>query len=267
MSDEMSETPPWGRLRWFLSVMLIMLLHLGLLFAVSDWGPERQKDARREFTVRLYTDPDAARRLLEACSLNDPTLLASVGSRGFSGPAWMNVNPPPFKLPEWTDNERWLTQNVAVLGSDFRNYVKTNLGTTVSISKPTRPPPIPADIPSPKAMGGAQLFVVGELSSRRLLSKPALPKLPSSNLLDATEVEVLVNDKGYVFSPRLHRLPGLRSPEQIAADNRALDLIPKLRFAPVLELFASDEFPFTKGRLIFQWETVAPPPTNQPAAK
>ena len=266
MSDEMSETPPWGRLRWFLSVMLIMLLHLGLLYAVSDWE-ERENVVPREFNVRLYTGPDAARRLLEAGSLNDPTLLASIGSRGFSGPAWMNVSPPPFKLPEWSDEERWLTQNVAVLGGDFRNYVQTNLGAMVSISKPTRLPPRDDHRVLSKRAEGSRLFVVGQLSSRRMLARPPLPSLPAAGLLNATEVEVLVNDKGFVFSPRLHILPSLRSPAQIAADNKALELIPQLRFAPGIGLFASDEFPFTKGRLIFQWETVAPPSTNQPAAR
>ncbi|MGB0582675.1 MAG: hypothetical protein ACPGVU_23565 [Limisphaerales bacterium] len=266
MSDEMSETPPWSRFRWLVSVLLILLLHLGLLFAVSDWKPELQKVAQSEFSVRLYTEPDAAGRLLEAGSLNDPTLLASVGAAGFSGPAWMNVSPPPFKLPEWTDEERWLTQNVSGLGGDFRTYIRTNLGTTVSISKPTPPPPIPA-ITAPQPDTGSRLFVVGQLSSRQLLAQPALPPLPAEGLLNPTEVEVLVNDKGYVFSPRLHTLPGLRSPDQIAADNKALELVPKLRFAPGIGLFASDKFPFTKGRLIFQWDTVAPPSTNQPAAK
>lgn len=266
MSDELSETPPWGRLRWFVSVLLILLLHLGLLFAVSDWKPERPRVTEKDFTVRLFTGPDAARRLLDAGSLNDPTLLASVGSRGFSGPAWMNVTPPPFKLPEWSDEKRWLTQNVSRLGGDFRTYVRTNLGTMVSISKPTHEE-ITDDSGTVKRSTSSRLFVVGQLSSRQLLAQPKLPRLPAKDLLDPTEIEVLVNDEGYVFSPRLHTLPGLRSPEQIAADNQALKLIPQLRFAPGIGLFASDEFPFTKGRLIFQWDTVSPPSTNQAAAK
>jgi hypothetical protein len=267
MSDGPAETPPWGRLRWCASVLLIMLLHLGGLFALSDWGevpPARTPDS---FNVRLFAEPGEAHRLLETYSLNDPTLLAAVGPRGFSGPAWMNITPPPFKLPEWSDSERWLTQDISVLGADFRSYVRTNLGATLSIANQPSPPPIrptgQARNPSP----AASVFVAGNLASRPLLAQPELKPVPTTNLLLPTQVEVLVNDKGFVFSPRLHPAFGVRNEGQKAADREALKLIPQLQFAPLKRLPGNNDFPFTKGHVIFQWTSTPPPATTPPVKK
>lgn len=266
MSEEFAETPPWGRLRWMAAVMLIMMLHLGGLFALSDWG---EKPALREedrFRVVMLTEPGDAQRLLESYSLNDPTLLASVSARGFSGPAWMNIAPPPFKLPEWSDEERWMTQDVSALGADFRSYVRTNLGATLSIAKQTLPPPLSAGEAPAEALA-SRLLVAGGLERRPLVAQPPLKLMTTSELLLPTQVEVMVNDKGYVFSPRLQPAFGVRSAAQQAADREALRLIPKLQFAPIQRLPGNDEFPFTKGYVVFQWAAVPPPPTNQPAQK
>lgn len=270
MSEESAESPPWSRLRWSVSVLLILLLHLGGLFALSDWGEVPAPRLDKRFAVRLLTGKGAAERLLETYSLNDPTLLATVGQGGFSGPAWMNISPPPFKLPEWSDRERWLTQDVSLLGADFRSFVRTNLGATLSIAKRTPVPPIYLSHPIAAAEVRSRLFVAGGLAKRPLLAQPQLASQPSTELLHPTEVEVLVNDKGFVFSPRLKPAVEIRSvaqqAAQRAADRDALRVIPQLQFAPLERLPGKEVFPFTKGYLIFQWATIPPPSTN-PLAK
>jgi len=263
MSENSAESPPWGGFRWTAAVLLILMLHLGGLYALSDWAERPAGRGEDPFRVVLLTGAGDARRLLEAASLNDPTLLASVSPRGFSGPAWLNIAPPPFKLPEWTDEERWLTQDVAVLGADFRSYVRTNLGATLSIAKQTLPPPIAA-AEVKEAPGVSRLIVAGDLARRPLIEQPELKPMPGGELLMPSEVEVLVDDKGYVFSPRLQPAYGVRSPAQQAADREALRLIPRLRFAPVERLPGDDDFPFAKGYVVFHWATAPPAATNAP---
>ena len=266
MSDGLEELPPWGRARWFAAVLLLGLVHIGALFALSDLGPRKGSREAERFSVRLHTEPGAAAALLDAHALNDPTLLASVNLRGFSGPAWLNVEPPAFRLPEWHDEERWLTQDTAGLGLDFRNYVRTNRGTTLSVA--FAPPP-PETSPLGSRPGGdvTRVHVAGDLARRRMLELPRLESLPAPDLLRPTQVEVLVNREGFVFSPRLrHGLmitDASMAAAQRAADRRALELTREIRFEPRNFLPVGDEFPFTKGVLNFVCTTHAPISTKR----
>ena len=264
MSNSLEELPPWGGLRWFFSVSLLLLLHLGALFLLSGMGERPAMRQGDDFSIRLLTEPGDGSRVLAMHALNDPTLLASASPRGFSGPAWLNITPPPFRLPDWTDDERWLTQRVAVLGDDFRVYVRTNLGSTLSV---VSRPPTDDDESVGKSEDEVQsrLYVVGDLARRQLLDRPDLESLTSADVLLPTRIEVLVNKDGFVFSPRLQSGGLDVSPAQRAADQTALRLIPNLRFAATRNLPASDEFPFTRGTIIFQWVTKAVAPTNNPA--
>lgn len=265
MSNEMEELPPWGGARWFFSVVLLVLLHLGALFLVSGLGEQPAVREAEEFTVRMMTEPGDGSRLLAQFALNDPTLLASANPRGFSGPAWLNITPPPFKLPDWHDEQRWLTQRVADLGGDFRIYVRTNLGTTLSIAD--QPRPRESSIGVAEETRRSRIFVVGDLAERQLLDRPELEARPASVVLLPTRVDVLVNRDGFVFSPRLS-VSGLEvSAEQRAADREALKLIPKIRFAASAKLPESDDFPFDRGTVIFQWITQSPVVTNAPSKR
>jgi len=258
MSNDMEELPPWGGARWFFSISLLVLLHLGALFLVSGLSQQPEVREPEEFTVRMLTEPGDGSRLLARYALNDPTLLASASPRGFSGPAWLNIAPPPFKLPDWKDEERWLNQRVEGLGGDFRMYVRTNLGSTLSIADRQ---PIPDESSTEVSFRApeSQIFVVGDLARRQLLDRPQLESQPGGDVLLPTRVDVMVNQDGFVFSPRL-RQGGIEiSAEQRAADREALKLIPKLRFAAVGNLPADDAFPFARGTVIFQWVTKPPP--------
>lgn len=258
MSVELEELPPWGRARWGVAVVLLGLLHLGALFALSDLGPARPTRPEDGFSVQLFTEPQAAAMLLDAHALNDPTLLAVVNRRGFSGPAWLNIDPPPFRLPEWREETSWLEQDASVLGLAFRDYVRTNLRTSLSVARaPAAMEPAPDQLRATPDVSG--LHVTGALSRRALIESPELPALPSPDLLLPTVVEVMVGTDGYVFSPRLRHRPLIaetaRAAAQRAADRRALELTPQLRFAPMTRLPASDRHPFTKGEVSFNWVT------------
>jgi len=258
MSEALEELPPWSRARWLVAVILLGLLHLGALFALSDLGPARSARSRDTFAVRLFTEPHAAGMLLDAHALNDPTLLAMVNRRGFSGAAWLNVDPPPFRLPEWREPTRWLEQDPGSLGVDFREHVRTNLRTTLSIVRASAP----AEAPPPESRrvtDRTDLHVTGDLARRSLVEYPELPGLTAPDLLRPTVIELMVDSEGYVFSPRLRHRPLISDPAQAAAqrtaDRRALDLTRQLRFAPMTRLPASDGHPFTKGEITFNWTT------------
>lgn len=266
MSDRLEELPPWGRARWSAAVLLLGLLHLGALFALSDFGPVRPRRAADPFTVRLFTDAHSATALLDSHALNDPTLLAAVNPNGFSGPAWLNVDPPPFRLREWRDEQRWLTQDTTGLGTAFREYVRTNLGTSLSIVRAPAPPETPPAGPKP-TRDEPQIHLTGDLLQRPLMARPELAPMPAPDLLLPTAVEVLVDRDGFVFSPRLRHRPLIATPAQAVAqrgaDQQALALTRGLRFAPMTQLPASDDFPFTKGDVIFNWTTSPVVNTNQ----
>ena len=266
MSAEFEDLPSWGRGRWSVTVLLLGLLHLGALFALSDLGPARVVREPDTFEVRLFTESQASAVLLDAHALNNPTLLATVNRRGFSGPAWLNIDPPPFRLPDWREEQRWLTQDTSGLGLSFRGYVRTNLGTSLSVARAPAPPESPV-LGGVGAVAHADIFVTGDLAQRALLDRPELTALPAPDLLVPSAVEVLVDHEGFVFSPRLRHRPLIVSPEQAAAqrraDQRALALTRELRFAAANTLPGTDEFPFTKGEVTFNWTTLPPATTNR----
>lgn len=266
MSDEMEELPPWRPVRWGTAVVLILLLHLGGIYLLSGVGLPEPVPSRRDFAVKLLTLPDSGQTLLDRYSLRDPTLFAVVSSRGFSGPAWLNVEPPPFELPTWSDPQRWMTQDLDGLGLTFRRAVEGELGSMLSVAP--RPEP-PRDEPRPVASRRTELFVEG-LPTRRLAARPELPGWPSEYVLHPTEIEIFVDARGRVFSPRLLVHPerdlgvgdeGWRA-TQTAADQHALALTRRLRFEPVVG--RRDQF--SKGRVIVQWVT-RPPGTPAPGGE
>jgi hypothetical protein len=261
MSNEMEELPPWQPIRWSVATLLLLLLHLGGIYLLSGWAKAETVRKAPDFQVRLLTDPNACQAMLDRYSLRDPTRFAVVSPRGFSGPAWLTVEPPPFQLPEWSDPQRWLTQDTTALGDNFRSYVKANLGSTLSIA-PRSPALAKTALTPPRA--SSRLFVEG-LPTRRLLTVPNPPVWPSGFVLQATEIEILIDARGRVFSPRLTVPPirevGVaqveRQDAQRAADRHALSLIPQIRFQPNPQL---GEDRFDKGRVIVQW--ITRPSTN-----
>ena len=197
MSNEMEELPPWRPLRWMVAVVLVLLLHLGGIYMLSGWTPPQPPREAAEFKVRLLTTDNAGQTLLDRYSLRDPTMFATISSNDFSFPAWLNVEPPPFNLPEWSDPQRWLTQRSDTLGDTFRQYVRANLGTTLSVAPASSEPAEPA---TPAPQRSTRLFVQG-LPTRALTQQPDLLAWPSDFVLQPTVIEVLIDSRGWVFSP------------------------------------------------------------------
>jgi hypothetical protein len=104
------------------------------------------------------------------------------------------------------------------------------------------------------------LRVEGDLSRLRLLTPPQLPPQTNADLLTNTVVQLLVDARGNPFSPIV-----LSSSGSPAADAMALTNFAKaVRFAPAQAAALGTVPPdtMTMGKLIFQWQTIPPGPTN-----
>lgn len=263
-----AETPArdgWRGTRWAAVVGLLFAVHAGALFFFSGWRPAEAAGRDAALVVRLAGRESGSPPMLDQLLLNDPALFARVGASGFSGPAWLQIQPPDFVLPEWTAPDRWLTQNVAGLGLDFRAYVRSHGGSVEPVPRPATPglngdaPPV-----TPPLATTSQLHVEGDLRTRAAWTPFALKAWPHDDLLEDSVVEVQVTPEGRVFSARLLGAPGVRPPVQLAADDHALEIARGLAFKPLPDAVAPAG-PLTGGRISFQWRTVPPSPTNPPA--
>jgi hypothetical protein len=110
----------------------------------------------------------------------------------------------------------------------------------------------------------SRLRVEGDLAQLRLLTPLHLPPQTNADILTNTVVQMVVDAQGYPFSSVILAGQGSGSSE---ADQMALTNFSKaIRFAPVEEagpgMIAPDKM--ISGRLIFEWQTVPPVPTNAP---
>jgi hypothetical protein len=158
-------------------------------------------------------------------------------------------------------SEWWLTQNVAQLGADFRDFLRTNVVVHRSFAdKPAprlsevNPPPIPLPTKS-------SVRIEGDLTRRELLAPVEVPSIPHTNLLTNTVIQLAVDSSGFALFPVM-----LSSSGSKGADQQALDLAKGLRFKPVGTANAGPpQRPrsLTWGRLVFEWHTLPaadPPP-------
>ena len=109
-----------------------------------------------------------------------------------------------------------------------------------------------------------QFVIEGNLASRALLSIPRLPSWTNTDLLTNTVVQMLVDARGYPLSMLLLGQSGFTN-----ADGYALKLSRAMRFEPLKTGTVSDHHtpapPLSLGNVIFEWQTVPPPPANPPA--
>jgi hypothetical protein len=199
----------------------------------------------------------------EWLALQDPTLFVLPHRDNFSGEAWLKIPPQKFAPTNWSEPPRPLPLPMEQLGAAFVAFMQTN-----------RPPRYQLALESGlDAMGGnstqmvsisvpSALRVEGDLARLRLLTPLRLPPQTNSELLTNTVIQLLVNADGYPFSPVI--LSGSGSAK---ADDAALNNYAKaVRFAPAQEaaLGTVRGNKMTVGKLVFEWQTIPPAPTNTP---
>lgn len=241
---------PWRKI--FFLVVLAVVAHVAL---IKFFGTHKQIVPRPVANVPHLQLANEADQFI---ALANPTLFALPNPRDFASVIWLKVpavTPPSFR---WNEPPQWLPLDTGNPGAAFQQFLPSPGVPEIQLN--VKPPP-ELSVPS-VSLGGAlpqssTLKIIGELAQRVLLNPVVLPSLPYNNVIPPSKIQVLVSPTGTVISAIL--LPLTDSLEAVErcdpADQRALELARRLRFAPARQL--------AFGEIIFQWHTV-PGPLNQP---
>lgn len=247
-------------LKFLLAILAVFAVQVALTFWIGY--PPAVKHFEPPTVPVIYVADDRYRDLL---AINDPTLFILPHRENFSGDAWLKTTPLKFSPTNWTEPARPLELPREQLGGTFVAFMQTNRparfhpridsGLDTATAAATPLPPI--SIPS-------QMFVEGDLAHLRLLTRFALPPRTNSDLLTNTVIQMTVDAQGYPYSWVISSGSGSDDADRLALTNYAR----AIRFSPpvaeALSIIPADKM--VSGRLIFEWQTVPPAPTNTPSA-
>jgi hypothetical protein len=249
-----------SRLKLWVAVALVFAAQVVVAFLLGN--PPPVKEFHPVPVPVVHMAPSSSQDLL---AVMDPTLLIQPHRDNFSGEAWLKMAPRTFTPTNWTEPARPLDLAQEQLGSAFVAFMQTNLparfqpriesGLNTESGDVT--PMQPISVPS-------RLRVEGDLARRQLLTPLHLPPQTNADILTNTVVQMVVDAQGYPFSAVIPTGSGSGSGD---ADQMALTNFSKsIRFAPLDEGELGTVSPdkMTSGRLIFEWQTVPPAPTNAP---
>lgn len=259
MTSASAEPGRWRASRWGSFLVLVMALQV---FLISWLGEQTSVPPRRVVATPTYhLINDSSNQWL---ALQDPTLFALPHLHGFSGTNWLGIDWVDFKAKDWTEPPRWYPLPVQELGAGFKSFVAHSEAPHFPGFKLPSPEWIAPDvIPALPITQPSSLRIEGPLAGRRLLSDFRLPPQPGTELLTNSVVQLAVDARGYTFSAVLLPNNGTRDPDQSRADQYALNLAERARFAaiPTTGNAVGD---VTFGNMVFQWETVPKTSTNSP---
>ena len=245
-----------SRLKLWLAIAVVFAAQVALTFWLGN--PPPVKHFQPSAVPMVNVADDRSRDLL---AINDPTLFILPHRDNFSGDAWLKMEPRKFSPTNWTEPARPLELAKEQLGAAFVAFMQTN-----------RPPPFQPRIESSfdTAEAGAaplapisvpsRMFVEGDLAKLRLLTPLHLPPQTNSDLLTNTVIRMVVDAQGYPFSSVIWERSGKDDADAMALTNFSREV----RFSPP-EAEALRTIPTNKmisGKLVFEWQTVPPAPTN-----
>lgn len=244
----------------WLAVALVFAAQVGLLFWLGN--PPAIKPTERPPAPKIHLDASGSEEWL---ALQDPTLFVLPHRENYSGAAWLRIKPLDFTPTNWSEPVRPLPLSEERLGAPFADFMQTNLPPRYqpelgSGADFTDLNPLPMEsISLPSA-----LRVAGDLAKLKLLTPLQLPPQTNADLLTNTVIQLLVDARGNPFSPVI--LASCGSPQ---ADAEALTNYARaVRFQPAEQAALGTVPPdkMTSGKLIFEWQTKPPAPTNAPNA-
>ncbi|MBI3850917.1 MAG: energy transducer TonB [Verrucomicrobia bacterium] len=255
------EPAMWPRVRWWLAVIFVLLVQVGLVYWLSDRSVVTPRPPASVPAVFLVQDA-----LVRLPTVTDPLLFSPANPNGFSGGVWSKTPKLEFHLADWTAPPSLLGLQTRQLGNAFTKFVRTNNTSSFTV----------ADNPEPR-LSSPELFltvtpvptqselrVEGELLQRTFASPMVLTNWPGTNILTPTVVQVMVDLDGKTVSASVLSKSGSTD-----ADKQALNLAKAARYSSIRNHGASQS-PVSKltwGRLIFEWHTVALPPAGPPPRK
>jgi hypothetical protein len=248
-----------SRLKIWLAIAVIFAAQVALTFWLGNPPPAKHFQPPIVPTVHM-----ADNRSQDLLAINDPTLFILPHRDNFSGDAWLKMEPRKFSPTNWTEPARPLELAKAQLGAAFVAFMQTNLPprfqprieSSLDTGEFGDQPLAPLSVPS-------RMFVEGDLAKLRLRMPLHLPPQTNSDLLTNTVIRMVVDAQGFPYSAVLWAGSGNDSADAWALTNFAK----RVRFSPP-EAEALGTVPTNKmvsGKLVFEWQTVPPPPTNAPS--
>ena len=248
-SASSSVSPPqppvegWTRNKFLFLIAFALAVHVALLFI---FGTKKQIVSRPLGKVphlRLADNAD------EFTALGNPTLFARPNARDLVTTFWRRtpeVPQPWFNSPE---APRFLPPAPERLGAAFGEFMRASRPAALKLNfKPEPELTTPVLAPDDTMPRATSMQIAGELAQRPRLDRIEPPSIAVNDVIAPSKVQALVNTDGNVASAVL-----LESSSLADADQRALQLVRNLRFAPASRLMF--------GEIIFTWHTV---PTNAP---
>lgn len=244
----------------WLAAILVFAAQIGLLFWVGN--PPPFKPPAPPPGPKIHLDADGSQEWL---SLQDPTLFVLPHRENFSGAAWVKIKPLEFTPTNWDEPPRPLPLAQEQLGATFTEYMQTNLPPRFQPELNAGSGFADVNVPTMESISvPSAMRVEGDLANLRLLTPLRLPPQTNADLLTNTIIQLLVDSRGNPFSTVI-----LSGSGSVQADAEALTNYAKaVRFQPAeqAEVGSVPSDKMTLGRLIFEWQTKLPAPTNSPTA-
>jgi len=257
------ESSSWSNRRWCWLVLLVFALQLVLIVYLSEKGGVRTP-APFKTSIRLVDRRSIDTETAELFAIRDPTLFVLANPRGFSGSAWLRVEPFPYSLTNRTAAPQWLAPDTGELADEFAQFVGQTTDWPVPHSEKPRPLLSQIEIPDTGSVLQPTLRIEGDLAQRRLLSSNALPAAQPGILTNCV-IQVIVLDDGRTFSATR-----LVSSGSAAADEQAGQFALAARFTRLNDpsgSLLSHSGRITTGTLVFEWLGTNEPRTNNRSAK
>jgi TonB family protein len=251
MSSSQDDLRSWTQRQWSAMVAALLLGQLALILAFAEREPSPSERLAADVGLQAVGWPVSVTNTTRQLGVSDPLLFALPSGGGFSGEAWRLASAPPAPRVEWSEPIRWLTGKSEWFSGD-ESSSRLALGTPQrSLDRPVPGLTALHVRPLPVARR-TRLELDQRLSARGLHSKPALPEIAHTNLLDATVLRVAVEPDGTLFSAVV-----LKSSGWEVADQKALDLVRQVRFSPQnnIPLPSNDR---QWGRVHVRWHTARP---------
>lgn len=242
--NPIQEAIPWSKRRWFWTVLAIFSLHLALIWNFSESPSQASSQSVLVSSVRLLNrTSDPAREWFD---LTDPTLFALTSPKGFSGTAWLRLEPFPYRLTNQIEPNFWLAGQSIPLAQNVSALIEA--GRTGKLLGAEKPPPASwaIRVPAKKTVVRAALRFEGDLTARTLISTDPLPEAEDDTVLAHCVVSATVNGAGDVVS----HVP-ISSSGSPPMDAKAINFVKAARFAAV-----SDGTTLSIGTFVFQWNAV-----------
>ena len=248
------------RVGMWIAVVLVFAAQVALIFWLGNPPPPTPLKLSEAPVIHMSGSGSE-----EMLALLDPTLFVLPHRDNFSGDAWLKIQPQKFAPTNWTEPPRPLPLRTEQLGAAFVSFMQTNRPPRYQLALESGFDSGGGDAPPMESIcGPSALRVEGDLARLRLLTSLRLPPQTNSELLTNTVIQLLVNAQGYPFSPVISSGSGSTEADALALTNYAK----AVRFAPAQEAALGTVPPnnVTVGRLIFDWQTVPPAPTNTTTA-